>query len=336
MKRITFILAALTLMACQQNTQKSSPSGEGENTSADAPQQQDQTQAPENDWSKLKLKGKVKTITEIISNGIEKNGQIVKDESDEYQPLIKRTSFNQQGFITLTEKFNSLPMVDPFEIEKYFYNEKGQLAEIIRSEKKKEVAKTSFSYNEQGDRTLERLQLSDIDHPIDTETHYEYTSEGKQKISSEIRGANSEKIKIVSHYNNENVLVKKEEFDEKGTRISENIYTYNEKGLLVKELDNNDGSFMSFKYDTYGNITSIISKSEGESETQTYKYQYDKQGNIVKEEFQLLNEEEDYMNYSYTKNYTYDAQGNKISESCQMESLYKSETIFTEYHIEYY
>ena len=123
MKKITLVLAALTLMACQQNTPKSNPAGEGENTTAQV----------SNDLDQMLLKGKVKTFTQIVYEGEEKDGQVIKKKFSIAPPSIIRTHFNPQGFTTLVEIFDDLSMEKPYSVEKYFYNEKGQLAKTTLS-----------------------------------------------------------------------------------------------------------------------------------------------------------------------------------------------------------
>ena len=106
-----FAFTALVLVACQQNTPKEIVSAEGENAVATTlqeppneaqvnPEEQATTEV-DNHWKELKLKGEVKVLTEIIYEGIEKEGKVVKDERKKKTLSITLTIFYSKGFMTL-------------------------------------------------------------------------------------------------------------------------------------------------------------------------------------------------------------------------------------------
>jgi lipoprotein len=185
MKKILFAVAALVVVACQQNTPKETTSAEEENAIVLTSEEPFSTEV-DNDWKEMKLKGKVKVLTKILRDGIYENGRWVKDEGE--IPLVIRTFFNSQGFITFSEEFSGIPIkligspeAKPTITKEYRYNEKGQLSELIISRNNTPSSRYVYLYNEQGDQILERSENS-----IGTETgkkeyHYQYTPEGKQK-----------------------------------------------------------------------------------------------------------------------------------------------------------
>ena len=97
--------------------------------------------------------GKVKVHTEILRHGIYENGRWVKDEGE--IPLVIRTFFNPQGFITFSEEFSGIPIKligspepKPTSTKEYRYNEKGQLSEVISLYNDGSSAKYIYLYNE--------------------------------------------------------------------------------------------------------------------------------------------------------------------------------------------
>ena len=209
-----FAVTALVLVACQQNTPKEIASAEGENAIATTLQEQPNeaqvnpeeqaTTEVDNHWKELKIKGEVKVLTEIIYEGIEKDGKVVKDERKKKPLSITRTFFDSKGFMTLMERFKDLQMKKTYETEKYQYNEKGQLLETIISAVGGETQYT-YSYNEQGDKILESFKDPYVGEPLKTEYHYEYTPEGKRR--TQIR--KFEDVKEIAYYDKKNVYVKK-------------------------------------------------------------------------------------------------------------------------------
>lgn len=324
--------------ACQQNTQKQSSAPNTDNslvaTTDEQPQQQPDNEV-DNDWKKLELKGKVKTLTKIIYEGVEKNGKFVKNELSPEPFAITRTSFNPQGFITLIEQFNNLQMVNPFSTQKNRYNATGQLLEVITSRSGDAPTKYTYSYNKQGDRTLERMETASLSEPYDIEYHYEYTPEGKQETV--VKNTGIDKIKTISYYDKNNLLVKEEQYDLQGSSIKKEVKTYNENQKLIKSviISNNQETTLAYSYDSYGNLTSIREKSPEGTATQVYKYHYNNKGQILKEEFQLTSTYDDIFDSSYVIIYIYDAQGNKLTEAQSQPDAAPPITI-TEYRIEYY
>ena len=314
-------------MACQQNTQKSNPTGEGENTTAQV----------SNDLDQMLLKGKVKTFTQIVYEGEEKDGQVIKKKFSIAPPSIIRTHFNPQGFTTLVEIFDDLSMEKPYSVEKYFYNEKGQLDKTTLSRTGRDLVKDFYSYNEQGDKILHTREDPSEGGLSEFKYLYNYTPEGKE-ITSHL----SDSVKTISYYNKKNLLVKEETYSSDGGTA--NVNTYDDKGLLIKIVsyaDNTEVAVTTLSYDKYGNQTSSVTKIDNGSFSTFNKYEYDSKGNVIKQECQYINtfvdeegiNNEDKGNYVVT--YTLDAQGNKTLE-VRKNSDQEPRIVITEYQIEYY
>ena len=275
---------------------------------------------------KMNLKGKVKVLTEITYGGIEKDGQVAKKG---LVGIIRR-SFNSQGFVILLECFESLSMDTLTHVAKYQYNQKGQLLEMSSGVEGTE--KTTYSYNERGDRTLERKEDPTREKPLDKEYHYEYTPEGKKEIVLLAVAKNT------YYYDQKNRLVKEEHYDtEEGMYSYREVNTYNEEDFLIKKVSvmgDTPEVTTTYTYDKYGNLTTSVSKSTDGGSKEVYKYQYDNRGNILKEDFKFTSTYMEIFDSSYLKTYTYDAQGNKITE-IERES-HSREIVITEYEIEYY
>ena len=330
MKTQLFTLAALALIACQQN-RKEAPVQE-ENIATNT--QEEQNAEVENDWKEKGLKGKVKVLTEIVYWGVEKNGQLVKGKLVDEYPAITRTYFNLQGFITLLESFESLPMNQPVSKGQYLYDEYGRLSEVICTSIGSDTTKYSYLYNSKGDRTFERMENTSMSQAEDKEYYYIYTPEGKQKTIFEDMGLGEEKT--ISYYNKKNQLIKEEEFNPQEILTRELINTYNDKGQLIKTITkiDNQERVTTFTYDSYGNITAFKEQSPKGSLSATISYKYDTKGYILQKEEKVTTTYEDQENYTSHCTYTYDSQGNILTATNDHAEM-DTQTV-TEYTIEYY
>lgn len=322
MKTLFFAVATLAVVACQQNTKKEAPS-QGENTPLTT--QEETTPLPETDWKKEGLKDQVKTRTTITYEAIEKNGQFAQGEIID----IVRSHFNPQGFITLTEvfeTFNDFKNNTPIYSESFLYDDQGRLLETNGyNSNEGKVATYTYRYNEQGDIVYTKdINVTSVE-PTETRYQYTYTPEGKQRTLVN----NGETI---SFYNKKNQLIWEKFYEKETGDTTLTEYTYNDKGLLIKEVTFINGKqedIMESTYDPYGNRTSFYMKGSIGNLSETSQYTYDDQGNVLEDKtISLSNGETRSSDHSYT----YDNHGNIISA----RHMNPEEPVFLSFLIEYY
>ena len=204
------------------------------------------------DWHKLNLKGNVKAVKEIKFLAVDEFSEIQNGEK------IKHI-YNKEILFNL----------DGYKIEQNDYIPDGTLANRIMYLHQQNKLVEYNEYDSQG--ILFGTGKYELDEDgIPKKLNYR-TNDGRYNWSESYIYSDNGKITEVEHFNAENIMEAKE------------IYSYNDKGLLIEsELykDNKLVSKNTYKNDEEGSNTEL--NYGGDSSVFTYMYNYDSRGNWVK------------------------------------------------------
>jgi hypothetical protein len=202
-----------------------------------------------------KLKGKVKSITEMKYPVIENFGKLVKKNEKAIETHFIKLNNNGNILIEIGYDKDSLIL--------YSY---------------------SNDYNERHQRT-EHKQF-DKDGNVEWVTKYTYNDNGKLIVDSSFYNGVNFSYMHNYEYDEDGNLTEKNEYNSNGNFSSKYIYVYNLKKQLIEEKGYNSqreqNIHITYKYDEFENLF----KKEyfkNNKVTATYEYEYDKNRNLIEE-----------------------------------------------------
>ncbi len=213
-----------------------------------------------NDWDKMKLNGKVKSITQVLYKTSMQDGKVKKDykaEWIEYQ-------FNEKGFKVEEKRFEA---------------HNGRLDE-----------RTTYTYDVGG--TLIEMRRYGQDSTLQTLYTFIYDEKGNQIEENIYEEGNTLSTKYVSTFNEKGQTIELLGYnmDMDGKVFIRYTYKYDEKGNEIEEIcehDNGDSKDThTYKYDKEGRIIEKCTYTWYEKmDESSYKetYTYDIHGNLIEE-----------------------------------------------------
>ena len=244
----------------------------------------------QNDWTKLELKGRVKSLKTTATYRSEKEGMLTKWQSA------------QSTFILFDKNGYSLEKLDYKEDGSLFYktvytlNADSQLTQsLVTWPDGKPGGKTTFCYDNKGNM-IEEINYKP-DGSIANTSNYKYDANGN-KTENSIKSNLENQGSGTSYYeydNKGNLIKTSHPLRHGGTAWYYSIKKYNEKGKIIEEggvfSDDGPSDMKTFwKYDDKGNVAEIIITGIPALEHHSfYIYEYDKQGNWIKKTSSLEN-----------------------------------------------
>jgi hypothetical protein len=216
--------------------------------------------------------------------------------------------FSQQSQTDL-EKMNLKGPVKSIEYESYTVNMK-------KKKKQKEWIQTFF--NEAGNKTLEFTR--ETESPELAASH-EYTYDGYGRLKSIAHFDMDSNLQTRHCFIYDSTKLKEEEhiFDKDSTLKLKYIYQFNDKGLKVsidgydmKQQTNNRIANYSFQYDSFGNKTEETTTLVSGYTTYRYRYDYGDSSQIMIKYITLIQGEN--FESSRSIQYIYDKNGNIVEE----------------------
>jgi hypothetical protein len=211
--------------------------------------------AQRNDWQKMCLKGKVRSVKLICYEADNKTSEIKKGEILSQYNFI----FNEKGYIV--EASSNISGWDYNTNDKYKYDDKGNLIEInfIRPNGDT-IYKTIYKYDSIANKIEEKnyTPIAKLDHII----KFKYDNEGNC-IEDSLYLSNGSLSSYTIFENDKN-----------GNNIKESYYKSNGKpnGKSISEFDKNGNPVANNSYESDGTISS----------ENVYSYEYDKKGSWIK------------------------------------------------------
>lgn len=221
----------------------------------------------ENDWTELKLNGKVKSIKEISYEAVYRFGEIAKGKkkgipnsyiNDKYLLFnqkgnkIEEIEYKSDGSIKSKRLYNyddknyligknsNKSDGSNFSKSTYTYNEKGKLIENI-TDSLDFRTKTIFKYDNRNN-LIDKSWYSKNGSLSGKYTYKYNTKDYKTEKNSYSREGNLKSNKKYK-YDSKNNLVEENKYDSKGSHSRRTRYTYNEKGYLIEVKSyHSDGS----------------------------------------------------------------------------------------------
>lgn len=253
-----------------------------------------------NDLGNRQLRGKVKSITEVEYEVVQKFGEPEKGEKRkidfrEYNSAGYETQHHLEDFTRAGEKT----------IKAFRYKDKAKLVEI-REEIAGKVKMTKIEYNPQG--RMGTVDFIDGSSNLEQRQKYRYDAEGLLTQIDSYKGDGSLYSKSVHTYNAKKQLVRKERYDEVGNLFDVRIYAYDASGNLAKETDVN----------FWAKTTDTISRC----------YRFNEKKQKVEESYSRSRPDSEKLSSDeFNESFTYNEQGDLVSKSV----LYEEETIVYTY-----
>jgi hypothetical protein len=247
-----------------------------------------------NDLTELKLKGKVKTLTETGFWAIDKFGEIQNGDIIEKNTLI----FNEKGII-IEKKWNKQKGWGIESEDKYKYDDKGNLIEVNKfNTEGKFCHKWMYKYDDKGNK-IYKEEYYDTG-SLANKFMYKYDDKGNEIEMDDLAYNCShpnyakyiykcdEKGNQIEEYDYDQG--KQEwyhkytfEYDNKGNKIEINYYSYTISGGWLNEKDtcmyDDNSNKIEIDKTFYSPGGSILNNKD----TCKYKHDYDKTGNWTKE-----------------------------------------------------
>ena len=180
---------------------------------------------------------------------------------------------------------------------------------------------TSFEYDLIGKKGAEDVLYNNINLPSrqfimrsDAQAIYEYEYDGNGNVIKQTvkkNGAEGHEVSVYEYTYDENNRRVKAEFTFYGVASGFNTFTYDEKGNLIRQTQEDSQGLLALEYvmsyDEKGNRTRIETIFGDESEVTNISYQFDENGRAVKETSTYSD------GSSEVWDYTYDEKGNRTS-----------------------
>jgi YD repeat-containing protein len=234
--------------------------------------------ALKNDWKKMELKGKVKSITEdhcLLRKGSDQPDKPCKDHIV-YQ-------FNEFGF--LVSKLTSVSDLSG-QIEKYIYDSTGQHAIQVEMpcSKKEFCRSTVCKYDERGNRVEELSKQDGKDH-----WKYIYQFDEKDRMIGfegfALAEGGHRAVTVTQTYDDRGNALKQILIHKEDTSITAHRYEYDKLNRVIEKVTRYHSK--TFKYNKtteykYNSSGQVVEEFEKESPPLKITITYDKHGNWVK------------------------------------------------------
>ena len=278
----------------------------------------EKSEKAKNDLSEMKLRGKVKTLTEITHDGVNRSGEFQKGERQSTRIRL----FNEDGYLIEDAYFDSF--LSLWNKSTYKYDDKGRLTELKRMNNEGEpMSKTTYIYDEKG-RILEQIRMDYIVHSQEKEI-YKYSEDGKE-VEMEFRlfGGLEPTVYTLNVIDGKTI---KEDSRRMINRYRKEIYKYDETGNKIEEKHYTSGGNLTtrwlFKYDGSGNLTETEVFDSDDSLIWKNIFKYDLMGNEIerKSGYSVSDPE-------VVKSCRYDKMGNIIEEIHKYDNRF-SKTVYS-------
>ncbi|HEY9046085.1 MAG TPA: hypothetical protein VIN08_09320 [Ohtaekwangia sp.] len=210
---------------------------------------------PVNDWSKMQLKGRVKSISKEQCRVMKKSGE----KNCKIKELIV---FNSGGYIVEEQTWEFAQLVDR---QKYVYNN-NILTRIERLDANNAITTTYMLYYDQDGNRIEE-KIFDKDNQLESRYTHQYDKNGREIQMDRYNmhmGGNHDMKETFAYDNFGNLINHTQEHESGDTHIK-----------------------ISYKYDQYKKITekttNTVYENSGKYLT-TIRYTFDSQGNVVQED----------------------------------------------------
>lgn len=160
------------------------------------------------------------------------------------------------------------------------YNDAGEVAEYIRYEDGKEVSRTLYQYDADGNEIEAVVYVDGVEEQITT-SKYDDRGNLIEKTKSEYGVVTD---RMVYHFNADgNLMEEHVSIYENGVETNQSVYQYNEKGNMTSCIIYNDGqeiyrSLTDYEYDAQGRM---LASYDNGNDTPSVKYSYDEYGNLT-------------------------------------------------------
>ncbi len=245
------------------------------------------TDKSETGWSEYNLRGKVKSLTEISYEVVERNGKIEIGERKRGHRPIQGQDY-QIVFDNNGNKIVKIEYASDGSIENYVtyeYNKKGnKIEENVYDSDRRLERKWIYKYNNIGNLIEETYYF---DGSLTSKRTNEYDKKGNRIEANIVNYIAGFEQKVTFEYDNEGNLIEtnwyssggrttskltnKYKYDNKGNKIEENRYAFDSIFIFKRtyEYDNKGNQIERNQYDADGRVVN----------RQSYEYDYDKQGN---------------------------------------------------------
>ncbi len=289
----------------------------------------------ENDWSKEKLKGKVKSLTEISYVAIENNGKIEKGQRVNEAMSDFQNKYGEHGFIIERNEYKSDGSLIGNYIYKYGDNDKIVEGSEIRYYNGSLMSKNISKYKD-GNRI--EGSIYNADGNLDSKYTSKYDKDGNRIEISFYDADDSLVSRGKYKFDKDGNGIESKMFNPDGSLHSKVTFKYDENGNEIEaNYTSNDGSFdyqYISQYDKSGNkLERKIYDPKGNLKYR-YTYKYDEHGNVTeRSEFKA----DGTLNGKFTTKYEYDKVGNWIKVTKHRTEYEKEIAVsITERTFEYY
>lgn len=286
----------------------------------------------ENDWTRLDLKDKVMSYSEICYRAESHFGKIEKGkrerwsfygldeyrEFDEKGNLIELKAFRSNGNLTSKSTFKYDDKGN--RIEENSYNSEGNLTK-----------KWTYKHDEKGNK-IER-KIYDSEGVLNFKVDFDYDENGNLLEENSYDSKDTYNGKITYQYDKKENVIERNNYDSEGALNFKDNFDYNENGQMVEEnsyISEDLDSKTTYMYDNKGNnIERISYNSDGRLDSKI-TYKHDDKGNII--EYNFYNSDGS-LNKKRTHQYEYDKKGNWLRE---IISIDEKSTYILEREYEYF
>ncbi len=349
MKKITFLMALLVVLSCSafgcntdedKNNSKAESSSvsenENSNTSSDV---SDNTSKDENNETKEDFFAKAQAL---ISEGKYSEAYGVAYEASETDEDCKNLL---KDFVVVPTEENTKAEISTSYISykteattKYTYDAQGRKIKEETTDSEEGTQTSEWFYNQNGD-IVKEISTDDMGYTNTIENLYDTEGrliktlstsafEGEDPSSYSEDYIYNEKGQLVMKifadsdcygytdvytYNEQGVLIKETQTDSDG-ELGREVF-YNEKGLILKEIEYLYGEpffINEYTYDEKGNLLIKFEDYGEETGNSATEYTYDSQNRVLTEKYSTFYPETNEIEVDYSLENTYDSNGNLI------------------------
>ncbi len=273
-----------------------------------------------------KLKGKVKSYSEIKYGAEKQNGKIVKTEKLDEEKVYH---YNEKGDLIQYELYFNQNGKKVVSKESYFYDEKGNLIKTIKMK-----GEDVNIYNDKG-QLIEKSEEYTSGR-FKSRNTYKYDEKGNRVEQIEYDSKGIIKNKIQDEFDENGNIIKTRLYDADGILSLSFTFKYDESNKIETNYHYSDGSSRRIvnEFDSKGNKIKSYSYNSDNIIKSKYSYEYDDKGNMIQEVSYYENDEGEFIQ-DYIKTYKYDAMCNLIAFRKHEEGNIYGDDIYKSYHYDY-